>query len=68
VKTGIQCLPSSGKGEEDVMENSLKHQLLKESAIVAADSMAVLKEFERFEEDLSFDDFSIKEGSHPTLA
>ena len=50
------------------MENSLKHQLLKESAIVAADSMAVLEEFERFEEDLSFDDFSIEEGSHPTLA
>jgi len=31
----------------------LKDQLLKESPLVARDSMAVLKEFERFEETLS---------------
>ena len=59
---------TSGKGEEDSMENSLKSQLFKKSAIVADNSRVVLEGFERFEEDLSFDDFSIKEGSHPTLA
>ena len=41
---------------------SLKKQLLKESAMVAADSMVVLQEFERFEEDLSFDESSNGEG------
>jgi len=30
----------------------LKHQLLKESAMVAKDSIAVLEEFEKFEESL----------------
>ena len=30
----------------------LKHQLLKESAMVAKDSIAVLEEFEKFEEGL----------------
>jgi len=50
------------------MENSLKSQLFKKSAIVADNYRVVLAGFERFEEDLSFDDFSIKEGSHPTLA
>ena len=33
----------------------LKNQLLKESAMVAEDSMAVLNEFEKFEEGLSGD-------------
>ncbi len=36
----------------------LKSQLLKESAMVAADSMMVLEEFERFEEEYSLNDSS----------
>jgi hypothetical protein len=56
VKTGIQYLSDSDKIEEDTMENPLRSQLVKESAMVAADSMVVLEEFERFEEDLSFDE------------
>ncbi len=61
VKTGIQYLSDSGKIEEDTMENPLKPQLIKESDIVADDSRAVLEEFERFEEDLSFYDLSIED-------
>ena len=36
----------------------LKKQLLKESTMVAADSMTVLEEFERFEEQYSLNDLS----------
>jgi hypothetical protein len=34
----------------------LKKQLLRESTMVAVDSMMVLEEFERFEEDLPFNE------------
>jgi hypothetical protein len=36
----------------------LKKQLLRESTMVAADSMTVLEEFERFEEQYSLNDLS----------
>jgi hypothetical protein len=36
----------------------LKKQLLRESTMVAVDSMTVLEEFERFEEQYSLNDFS----------
>lgn len=36
----------------------LKNQLLKESVMVATDSMTVLEEFERFEEQYSLNDLS----------
>ena len=39
----------------------LKRQLLRESVEVSDNSTEVLKEFERFEEDLSFYDLSIED-------
>lgn len=59
MKAGIHFLSSLGSGEKDTMKDSLRNKLLKESAIVAEDSMAVLEEFGRFEEDLFVSDFSI---------
>lgn len=37
---------------------SLRIKLLKESAMVASDSLVVLGEFEKFEEEYSLNDFS----------
>jgi hypothetical protein len=45
----------------------LNKQLLKESAIVATDSMVVLREFEKFEEDLSSDESDDAQTPHLRL-
>jgi hypothetical protein len=42
----------------------LKKRLFKESAMVAADSMVVLQEFERFEEDLPCDELDEERITH----